>query len=134
MIASVPRSRAQLWERSKACHVSNRAILIATRYRIAASRRQLNPAFGVSGCADGLLPDNLRDRLVNGELPVLADGMGWGGRAAEQHECVVCFGSIAKGQSECAVKGGPNGVLYAHSPCYLQWSLASEALRQNASR
>ncbi len=121
---------AQLWDESRACVSETRAILTTTRYRIAASHRRLNSTFSISGYADGLLPDSLRDRLLSGELPILLDSVSWGGPAAEQHTCSVCMGGIAKEQSEFEVK--PDGVLfYAHPICFRQWAQESAALRQS---
>lgn len=126
MISFLPRGQ---WEQSSACNRSSLAILAATRYRIAASRRQLNRYFGVSGSSGDPQPDILRTRLLSGELPMLVARDYWGGPAAEEHHCPVCGGFIAKKQIECEVRNGPGALFYVHPPCFSRWSRASEELR-----
>src|SRR5262249_31744947 len=55
---------------SRACVESNRRLLSESRYRVAATRRRLNPAFGLSGGSpdNGVLRTTVRERLGSGSL------------------------------------------------------------------
>ena len=111
---------------------ANRSILCATRYRVAASRRRLNPAFAVTGgSADGELRDSVRSRLSNGTLfPV--GGQVLAGRGSGHH-CVVCRKAILTADVEYEIDLGDDQALVAHMPCYVLWRAESDLSQRDSA-
>jgi|SRR5690242_12389659 hypothetical protein len=95
------------WVRSEQCCVSNRAILAATRYRIAASRRRLNRAFALTGGSNNgheTLRASVRSRLASGALfPIGSSVMAGYGK---ENECVVCRETISAREIEYEIAVG----------------------------
>jgi len=120
---------------SRACVESNRRLLSESRYRVAATRRRLNPAFGVSGGSpgNGVLRTTVRERLGSGSLfPLPRRVECWGGPSSGQ-VCVVCLKEIAKGLPEYVTNGGPgDGNVFAHVICYLVWKEESQVVSKTA--
>lgn len=111
-------------EQTRASIASNRAILLLSRYRIAASRRRLNPAFAVSGGAAPPRRVAVRALLITGVLPppsaeILA-GPGSGRR------CAICHEPVASAEVEYELYGGVSGAVVCHLPCYIVWREESE--------
>src|SRR5207302_8590028 len=74
---------------SKIRCLESRKLLAGSRYRIASSRRLLNPAFAVSGGSSGDdLYKTVRDRLARGALFVAPQRV-WAGHGTGRH-CIVC--------------------------------------------
>lgn len=120
--ATVVDATADLLLLSKACVQENQRLLSETRYRIAAGRRRLNPAFALTGSSgDGRTP-SVRARLADGTLrPVngySSTGYGTG------KMCVVCDSPISGAEVEYKVGGA-----VAHVNCFMTWHEESEATR-----
>jgi hypothetical protein len=106
---------------SKACVESNRRLLAASRLRIAASRRRLNPWFALAGSSESdALRVVIRARLASGALfPV--DGRAWGSRGIGK-ACVVCDEPITGEQVAYEVSRAHDGLCAgAHLRCYTLW-------------
>ena len=115
-----------LMAESQACVESNRRLLAASRVRIDASRRGLNPWFAVAGGSESdVLRGVIRDRLATGALfPV--DGRAWGSRGIGK-ACVVCDQPITGEQVEYEVSRAVDGLCAgAHLRCYTLWMEESE--------
>lgn len=117
--------------RSRARVQVSRRLLSDTRYRIAASRRRLNPAFAVAGSSDDdRLRAIVRARLDSGELfPV--NGHSWAGYGSGK-PCAVCGSSIGGAEIEYEVEG-PTGVALAHLICFMAWQRESEVQRNGST-
>ena len=114
-------------DQSKACVRENRRLLADTRYRIAASRRRLSPAFAFSGGSadDGGIHERVLARLLSGELAPLLEAECWAGIARGDQTCSVCDEPIGKEDAEYEV---PNQDDFAHFACYLIWRYESRRL------
>ena len=114
---------------SQSCVEENRRLLSETRYRIAASRRRLNPAFAVTGASDGgdeWLRAWVRARLASGALfpvgPKATAGNGSG-----RHRCVVCGNPVGRLEVEYEIAVGETSALVSHIRCYVVWRAESVA-------
>jgi len=120
---------------SRACVESSRRLLSESRYRVARTRRRLNPAFALSGGSpdNGVLRTTVRERLGSGSLfPLPRRVECWGGPSNGQ-VCVVCLKEIAKGLPEYVTNGGPGvGKVFAHVICYLVWKEESQVVSKSA--
>src|SRR2546427_11049568 len=84
---------------SKIRCLESRKLLAGSRYRVACSRRLLNPAFAVSGGSSGDdLYKTVRDRLARGAL-FPAPQKVWAGHGTGRI-CIVCGGAIPATRSE----------------------------------
>jgi len=111
-----------LWNQAKVSVETSRRLLSETRYRIAASRRRLNPTFAISGSSGDVRRASLRARLASGALcPV--DGYSWAGQGTGKR-CAVCDSPVSPGEVEYEV-----GSVVAHAICFMAWHEESEALR-----
>jgi len=121
---------------SRMCVRSNESILAATHYRIAASRRRLNPAFAFAGSSDDdthALVASIRARLTSGALfPIgshVVAGYGSG------HDCVVCRIAIGRIDVEYEIPLEKGVAVVAHLRCYVLWRAEStrrQALNRSA--
>jgi hypothetical protein len=105
-----------------------RRLLSETRYRIAASRRHLNPAFALTGgCDDERVQSIVRARLSTGGLwPVNGHGHFWAGYGRGK-ACVVCGSPIGGAEIEYEA-AGPSGSAVVHLICFMIWQRESESL------
>src|SRR5262249_4496203 len=94
--------------RQSRTHVqTNQRLLSETRYRVAAGRRQLNPAFAFEGSSDEehqALRKSIRDRLASGAL--FPAGLKIVARSGRGNECVVCRTSIGPADVEYQIPLG----------------------------
>jgi hypothetical protein len=110
----------------------NRRLLSETRYRIASSRRRLNPAFALKGGADDdeRVRATVRSRLSTGALwPV--NGRLWAGHGRGM-ACVVCGSPIGATEVEYETEG-PDGRAVAHLVCFTMWHRESQAFSSPAT-
>jgi hypothetical protein len=138
---------------SKVRCLKNQKLLADTRFRIACSRRQLNPAWAIAGASDDKHPQLARartldgpdpataesraknlgwlvwDKMERGRLFLLPDAQCWVGPVTGQ-QCVVCEQGI-QGGSECEVTG-LDGPVFAHLACHKAWSRESHVRRQRS--
>jgi hypothetical protein len=118
------RGPAMLAE-TRTCIQSNCDLLRTSRYRIAASRRRLNPAFGISGGVVPPLRETVRALLASGTLfPV--SGNGFAGIGSGKR-CVVCQTPISSSEVEYEVDGYPIGAPVCHLTCFFLWREESSA-------
>src|SRR5207244_8469987 len=98
---------------------------VASRLLISRSRRLLNPAFEISGSADGEAhpPTNersgyrppyelgilIRAKIKSGSLFILPDSKCWAGPATGKKTCVACDATIIGG-AECELDGWDGSV------------------------
>jgi len=110
---------------SEACVQANQRLLSETRYRVAASRRQLNQAFALAGGShDNPLHALVRARLKAGMLAPLNGHKTWAGYGSGK-PCVVCGAKI--GGAEVEYETAPeDGAQIAHLNCYMAWLAESE--------
>jgi len=108
-----------LLEHAEAGVQTNRRLLSETRYRIAASRRRLNPAFAFSGSSDDGLRTTVRARLASGALSPV-DGYSWTGYGTGK-ACAVCDAPLSGAEVEYEV-----GDAVAHVICFMTWHEESE--------
>ncbi len=115
---------------------TNLRLLSATRYRIAASRRRLNPAFACAGSSDEehqTLRKSIRARLATGALvPAGLKIVACSGRG---HDCVVCRTPIGPADVEYEIPLGENVAVVSHLLCWVLWrdeSNRRRALRETA--
>src|SRR5215467_11708137 len=108
------------------------ALLEQTRSRIVASRRLLNPWWGVSGSSDddgeGALLRSVQERLECGDLPSAPDDV-WAGNGTGQ-TCIICTKTIYSDEieNEAIVPGdGVAITLWAHLGCLNVWRRATRA-------
>ena len=108
---------------SKIRCLESRKLLAGSRYRIASSRRLLNPAFAVSG---GSSRDDLyktvRDRLARGAL-FPAPQKVWAGHGTGRI-CIVCDVAITATEVEHEITDGP-ATVWTHSACHQIWQQES---------
>jgi len=110
---------------SKIRCLESRKLLAGSRYRIACSRRLLNPAFAVLGGSSGDdLHKVVRDRLSRGAL-FPAPQKVWAGHGTGRI-CIVCDAAITASEVEHAIIDGP-ATVWAHSACYQIWLRESTA-------
>lgn len=105
---------------SHALLASNQAILTATRYRIAASRRRLNRAFAVSGAGDPDLNEIARALLLRGDLAPIQGTVAWAGRGSGK-TCCVCGKSVDGSEVEYEVEEGGRRTPACHLACFVAW-------------
>jgi len=132
-----------MWTASEACRRSNVAILAATRYRIAASRRRLNRAFGVSGSSEledvrthpsaplgkpdnPLLREKARQAIERRRMPNREPDR-LGGIAGIGRICSVCERPVTTEETDLELlfgrDGTPGPVAYhVHVRCYSAWA------------
>ena len=107
---------------SKARVGETRRLLSETLYRIAASRRRLNPAFALAGSSDNeyqALRASVSARLMSGALfPAGRDVIGGTGRGKA---CVVCRKTIGGTDLEYEIPLGESVAVFAHLFCYVVW-------------
>jgi hypothetical protein len=106
---------------------ANLALLRSTRYRIAVSRRSLNPFFGVSGGRDSRLNDVARELLGCGQLPPLRGNVAWAGYGTGKI-CCVCGSSVQGSEVEYQVELGERQVGGCHLECFVAWQEESLAV------
>ena len=105
-------------------------------YRIAASRRRLNPAFAFEGSSDDehqALRKSIRERLATGAL--FPAGLKVIARSSRGHDCVVCRTPIVPADREYEVSLGENVAVVSHLLCWVLWrdeSNRRRALRETA--
>jgi hypothetical protein len=109
---------------AKASCLENKKRLASSRSLIARSRRLLNPAWQISGGADGIdLRIIVRERLASGWL-FPAPHKVWAGKGTG-HVCIVCGTTIAPAEIEHEVVG-PATTVWTHLPCYSIWREESQ--------
>src|SRR5215470_12747394 len=100
----------------------SRNLLFETRYRIAASRRRLNPAFACEGSSDDehqALRKSIRERLATEAL--FPAGLKVIARNSRGHDCVVCRTPIGPADREYEVSLGKNVAVVSHLLCWVLW-------------
>ena len=140
-----------LIDESKVCCLKNQKLLADTRFRIACTRRHLNPAWAITGASEDKHPHLARTRTPDGPDPAIgelrAKNLGWlvwdkmeRGRLfllPDSHcwvtpatglQCIVCDQRI-QDAPECEVEG-PDGSVFAHLACHTAWSRESYVRRQ----
>jgi len=131
------------WTASDACHRSNVELLVATRYRIAASRRHLNRAFGLSGSSEvddaraaapltrsdnPLLREKARQAVERKRMPNREPDR-LGGVAGVGRLCSVCERPVTAEETDLELlfsrDGIPGATVYhVHVRCYSAWARA----------
>jgi hypothetical protein len=114
---------------SRALIVANRAMLAVTRHRIAASRRSLNPFFGVSGGADARLNEIARALLGCGSLAPIRGNVTWAGHGSGG-TCCVCGEAVTGSEIEYEIEDGERRSLGCHFLCFIAWQ--EESRRERA--
>ncbi len=120
--------------------LENRRLFVASRLLIARSRRLLNPAFEISGSADGEAhpPTNerggyrppyelgmlIRAKIKSGGLFILPNSKCWAGPATGKKTCAACDATIIGGV-ECEV-GGSDSSVFVHLICHSLWCKESQ--------
>ena len=106
----------------------NRALVSASRYRIAASRRRLNPWFAFAGGSDGDdLRAMVRARIATGALFPIHGTRTWASYG-EDNPCIVCKDPITRTQVEYeVVSASSEATVRAHLRCYMMWKEESQA-------
>jgi len=121
-------------EQSTVCVRENRRLFSETRYRIAASRRRLNPAFAFTGAADEKLPDALRQsiraRLASGALFPVGSRVTAGNGSGNL--CVVCRNRVDRYEIEYEIALGEGVAVVTHIRCYAVWR--DESVSQDQRR
>jgi hypothetical protein len=115
-------------EQTRACISANLALVAASRLRIAASRRYLNPWFAIAGGGD---PDDLRAmvraRLATGALFPLHSTRAWASYG-DDNPCMVCREPITRAQVEYEVSSALiDMTVRTHLRCYMVWKEESQA-------
>ena len=101
--------------------VANEARLVATRYRLAASRRLLNPFFGVSGGGYSRLNEMARELLDCGDLLPIGGNVTWAGHGSGK-TCCVCRKPVQGSEVEYEVELGQQRRLEGcHFECFIAW-------------
>jgi len=140
-----------LVDESKVRCLKNQELLADTRFRIACTRRHLNPAWAIAGASDDTHPQLAKtrtpdgpdpaiaesraknlgwlvwDKMERGRLFLLPDPRYWAGTPTGQ-QCIVCEQGI-QDAPECEVVG-PDGPVFAHLACHKAWSRESYVRRQ----
>lgn len=122
--------------RSRALISGNQALLRTTRHRLAASRRMLNRAFGLSGGRvspeEEALRDAIRERLLAGEL-FWASGHSHIRRGTGR-ECAVCGKVIGSDAIERQVTGPrTTRSAIAHEDCWVLWRDVCRSLKPSSA-
>jgi hypothetical protein len=112
--------------RTERCVETSRATLAQAAFRIARSRRVLNPAWGLSGGADPSLRESIRTRLSSGSL-FPANNRVVAGRGS-QEPCLLCGGTVYKAEVQYDVKDGAGRKIICHVACYLVWRQESSGV------
>lgn len=112
---------------SRALVAANHILLTETRSRIAASRRSLNPFFGVSGGADPALNEIARTLLGGGNLAPIRGNVAWAGHGSGG-PCCVCGKPVKSSDVEYEVEDGERRSVGCHFPCFLAWQEESRRL------
>ena len=119
------RSRAQVQKTLR--------LLSQTRSRIAACRRQLNPAFALTGGSDDERVRALvRARLSTGMLWPVDGSFSWSG-CGRGKACAVCGSPVGGVEVEYEVEG-PDGPVVAHLVCFFVWHGESMSLKRGMPR
>lgn len=132
--ATVVNAVLDMIEQSTVCVQQSRRLLSETRYRIAASRRLLNPAFAFTGAADEETPDALRQsiraRLASralfrvGARVIAGNGSG--------NLCAVCRNRVDHCEIEYEISLGGGVAVVTHLRCYVVWR--DESVSQDQQR
>jgi hypothetical protein len=114
-------------EQTRASISANYGMVASSRYRIAASRRRLNPWFVVAGGSDSDgLRAIVRARLATGALLPLHGTRAWASYG-EDNPCVVCREPITRAQVEYEVSSAAaDATVRAHLRCYMVWKDESQ--------
>lgn len=114
-------------EQTRASINANYAMAASSRYRIAASRRRLNPWFAFTGGSDtDSLPALVRARLSTGDLVPLHGTRAWASYG-QDNPCVVCREPITRAQVEYEVSSAiADTTVRAHLRCYMVWKEESQ--------
>lgn len=122
MKVSVLDSVPTMLEQTRASINSNCAMAAASRYRIAASRRRLNPWFALTGGSDtDGLRAMVRARLATGALFPLESTRAWASYG-EDNPCAVCRELISRAQVEYEVSSAiVDATVRTHLRCYMVW-------------
>jgi hypothetical protein len=119
------RELAETLARSRQQVEVNRGILAASRRRIAASRRLLNPHFALAGASPAPGPESVRALISNGWLFPLSEGMSVRSGAGTRNACLVCHERIDAAEVEYEVRSATRGPFYCHLPCFTAWKRES---------
>ena len=123
--------------RSAAAIATSRFRIARSRRRIRASRVLISPIAGGSGSGSGPtvspigLRGRIRDMIVSGQLPALADRRSWIGQGHGQ-ACLLCEQLITSAHWEHEVDVPPIGEIRAHGVCFRIWAEESEQVRKIA--
>src|SRR5262245_39628479 len=118
----------ELLEQTRVCITTNHALLDASRYRIAAARRRLNPRFAFTGGSDTeTLRTIIRARLASGALFRVDGTRAWASYGTGA-SCVVSREPVTRAQVEYEVaSAGAGPTASAHLRCYKLWNEESKA-------
>lgn len=111
--------------RSRQHVAESRGILAATRHRIAASRRLLNPHFAVTGASPTPDPEAIRALISNRWLFPLSEGMRVRPGRGSGKPCVVCHELIETIEVEYEIEPATRGPFYCHPLCFAAWKRES---------
>ena len=106
---------------------ANYAMVAASRHRIAAARRRLNPWFALTGSSDNDgLRALVRARLATGALFPLHGTRAWASYG-EDNPCLVCREPITRAQVEYEVSSAvADTTVRTHLRCYMLWKQESQ--------
>lgn len=123
LLDSVPT----MLEQTRASISVNCDMVAASRYRIAASRRRLNPWFALTGGSDtDGLHAMVRARLATGALFPLQHTRAWASYG-DDNPCVVCREPITRAQVEYEVSSAATDTtVRTHLRCYMVWKEESQ--------
>lgn len=127
MTAPVLDSVLTMLEQTRASISANHDMVAASRYRIAASRRRLNPWFALTGGSDSDgLRALIRARLATGALFPLSGTRAWASYGMD-YPCAVCREPITRAQVEYEVSSVvPDTTVRTHPRCYMVWKEESQ--------
>ena len=128
MTAAVLESVPTMLEQTRASISANYDMVAASRYRIAASRRRLNPWFALTGGSDiDGLRALVRSRLATGALFPLQNTSAWASYG-EDNPCAVCREPITRAEVEYEVSSTVvDTTVRTHLRCYMMWKEESQA-------
>jgi len=132
-VASVADTALDVLVQSKVRVQESRKLLSETRYRIAASRRRLNPAFTFEGSSDEehqALRRSIRERLATGTL--FPAGLKLIARSGRGDDCTVCGNPIAAADVAYEIPLVEQVVVVSHLLCWVLWR--DETNRRRALR
>lgn len=114
-------------EPTRASISANYAMVAASRYRIAACRRHLNPWFAIAGGSDtDGLRAMVRARLSTGGLFPLHGTRAWASYGND-NPCAVCRELITRAQVEYEVSSAVGDTsVRTHLRCYTMWKEESQ--------